>query len=163
VKCKRYYRCYSTARAIARRNVALLSSLLLLSTASAQDYSIDWFTIDGGGGASGGGMFHLSGTVGQPDAAPQAMTGGAFSLTGGFWSLFAVQTPGAPLLTIRSAGANSVIVEWPSNSPGFALQQSAGVNGGWAIVPQLVSDNGATKSVTVSPAAGNRFYRLFKP
>src|SRR5258705_2546512 len=56
--------------------------------ASAQ-YSIDWFTIDGGGGTSTGGVYSVSGTIGQPDANAQPMTAGNFSLVGGFWSLFA--------------------------------------------------------------------------
>jgi hypothetical protein len=59
--------------------------------ASAQDYAIDWHTIDGGGAgpanASTGGTYALSATIGQPDARnhPQAMTGGSYKLTGGFW------------------------------------------------------------------------------
>ena len=32
----------------------------------AADFAIDWYTVDGGGGASSGGSFTLSGTVGQP-------------------------------------------------------------------------------------------------
>src|SRR6266705_3605561 len=78
----------------------------------AQSYSIDWFTIDGGGGTSTGGVYQVSGTIGQPDAGP-AMSGGNFSLTGGFWSLISVaQTPGAPSPTIIQSGP-SVIVSWP--------------------------------------------------
>ena len=34
----------------------------------AQSYQIDWFTIDGGGGTSTGGVYSVSGTIGQPDA-----------------------------------------------------------------------------------------------
>ena len=67
----------------------LLSLILLLvvvaETARAQ-FSIDWFTIDGGGGASSGAGFQVAGTIGQPDAqTPPVMTGGAFQLPGGFW------------------------------------------------------------------------------
>jgi hypothetical protein len=48
------------------------------------DYDLSWHTIDGGGVMrSTGGNFELSGTIGQPDAG--AMTGGNFTLTGGFW------------------------------------------------------------------------------
>src|SRR5207248_2554159 len=83
---------------------SLLVTLLLLSTlhlplftASAQSYSIDWFTIDGGGGTSTGSVYAVSGTVGQADANPQPLSSGNFSVVGGFWSLFSVvQTPGAP-------------------------------------------------------------------
>jgi hypothetical protein len=52
-------------------------------TASAQ-FDISWYTIDGGGGSSSGGTFQLSGTIGQHDAG--VMSGGNFTLTGGFWS-----------------------------------------------------------------------------
>ena len=66
-------------------------------------------------------MYSLSGTIGQPDANPQPMTGGSYALVGGFWSLFAVQTPGAPLLMIRLTTTNTAVVSWPSPSTGFTL------------------------------------------
>src|SRR5437879_3463286 len=107
--------------------VLLLSACLVLlpcSTARSQTYSIDWFTIDGGGGTSTGGVYSVSGTIGQPDAGGP-MTGGNFSLVGGFWSLFAQQTPGAPLLTIRLTATNTALVSWTFPSTGFSLQQNA--------------------------------------
>lgn len=48
-------------------------------------FDISWYTIDGGGGFSSAGNFELQGTIGQHDAGP-VMTGGNFSLTGGFWA-----------------------------------------------------------------------------
>jgi hypothetical protein len=51
----------------------------------ARQTSISWWTVDGGGGTSTGGVYTLSGTIGQPDASA-AMTGGAYTLTGGFWA-----------------------------------------------------------------------------
>jgi hypothetical protein len=52
---------------------------------SGGGYDLSWWTIDGGGITfATGGTFDLGGTVGQPDAS-NALTGGAFSLTGGFW------------------------------------------------------------------------------
>jgi hypothetical protein len=142
-----------------------LFSALLLSAPNvrAQDFNIDWFTIDGGGGTSGGGPFSLSGTIGQPDAGV-TMTGGNFSLTGGFWSLFAVQGPNAPLLTIQLVSINSAKVSWPSPSTGFVLQQNTDfTTANWMTVPGSVSDNGTTKSITVNSTGGRRFYRLFRP
>ncbi len=131
---------------------------------SAQNFSIDWFSIDGGGGTSAGGNFSLSGTIGQPDASVQPMTGGSFTLTGGFWSLFAVQTPDAPRLSIQRISGSSVRVVWPSPSAGFVLQQISDLNAtNWVNAPQSVSDNGTSQFITVSPANGRRFYRLFKP
>jgi hypothetical protein len=40
--------------------------------------------VDGGGGASTGGEFSISGTIGQPDAGV-VLGGGSFDLVGGFW------------------------------------------------------------------------------
>jgi len=100
-----------------------LAALLLCGAyAQAQTYSIDWHTTDGGGGTSSGGVYSVSGTIGQPDAGGP-MTGGNYSLTGGFWSLFAVQSPGAPLLSIERLGG-VVRVFWPKPSVGFLLDQS---------------------------------------
>jgi hypothetical protein len=146
-------------------SAALLVALLLSGIcAHAQNFAIDWFTIDGGGGTSTGGVYSLSGTIGQPDANAQPMTGGNFSLTGGFWSLFAVQTPGAPLLSIRLTTTNTAIVSWPSPSTGFTLQQNGDLNATiWVAAPQTVTDDGTNKFVIVNPPSGNRFYRLFKP
>ncbi|MCI0632121.1 MAG: hypothetical protein L0Y44_15870 [Phycisphaerales bacterium] len=46
---------------------------------------LSWHTVDGGGATfSTGDDFTLGGTIGQPDAGVP-MTGGGFSLTGGFW------------------------------------------------------------------------------
>ncbi len=69
-----------------KRLVTLAGALMILALAPAaiaQDFAIDWYTIDGGGGTSTGGDFVLSGTIGQPDAG--ALTGGDFALVGGFW------------------------------------------------------------------------------
>ena len=144
---------------------AFFAALLLTAAgAHAQSLTIDWFTVDGGGGTSTGGVFALSGTIGQADASVQPLSGGNFSLTGGFGSLFAVQTPGAPSLTIRLMTANAVRVSWPSPSPGFTLQQNADLNTtNWTYVPQMVTDDGTDRFIIVYPPAGNRFYRLFKP
>src|SRR5258708_33478001 len=43
--------------------------------AHAQTYSIDLFTIDGGGGASTGGVYSGNGTIGPPHAKPPGRTG----------------------------------------------------------------------------------------
>jgi hypothetical protein len=94
-----------------------------MTGANAQ-YAINWFTIDAGGGTSSGGIFAISGTIGQPDAA-WPMAGGNFSLTSGFWSLLStVQTPAAPLLSITLTSTNTAIISWPSPSSGFALRQN---------------------------------------
>jgi hypothetical protein len=138
-------------------------ALALPVTVSAQQFSIDWHTIDGGGGTSTGGVFAVSGTIGQPDAG--VMSGGSYSLAGGFWGIIsAIQTPGAPVLTIHRMPPNIVVVSWPSPSTGFVLQQNVELNTAtWTTAPQAVTDNGTNKFILVQPPVGNRFYRLFKP
>jgi hypothetical protein len=136
----------------------------LTKSALAQNYSIDWHTIDGGGGTSTGGVYSVTGTIGQPDAGA-LMTGGNYTLQGGFWAIQAVQTPGAPLLSISRTTTNTVVVSWPSPSTGWTLQQNtnsiSSVN--WSNAPGTIQDNGTTKTLIVNPPTGNRYYRLFKP
>jgi hypothetical protein len=139
-----------------------ISFLGTASRASAQAFSIDWHTIDGGGGTSTGGVFAVSGTVGQPDAHSQPMTGGNFSLTGGFWSVLAIQTPGAPLLSVERQGP-AVRVFWPVATPGFVLDQSPTAAGAWSQVPFPYATNATDISVSVSTPGGNRFFRLRQP
>jgi len=132
-----------------------------VSHAFAQTYSIDWHTMDGGGGTSAGAGFAISGTVGQPDASP-ALTGGNFSLTAGFWSV--LPTAGAPRLTVYRTNANRVVVSWPSPSTGFLLHQTTALApSNWSTPSEIVTDNGTNKFIIVNPPTGNRFYRLFKP
>jgi hypothetical protein len=142
----------------------LVCFIAAAQSSHAQNFSIDWFTIDGGGGTSAGGVYSVSGTIGQPDASAQPLTGGNFSLVGGFWSILPIQTPGAPLLTIQLTTTNTALVSWPSPSAGFTLQQNSDLNTpNWIAAPQAVADNGTSKSIIVNPPVGNRFYRLIKP
>jgi hypothetical protein len=145
-----------------RMNINILVSLLTLSAFSASaDYSIDWFTVDSGGGTSSGGQFSLSGTIGQPDAGLQA--GGPFVLNGGFWSSISlVQTPGAPVLSIHPLGA-TVRISWPAPSTGFFLEQAPSATGQWTQVQSPYSTNAVEISSTIPAAGGMQFFRLHHP
>ena len=139
--------------------LALLAVCGAAISTQAQAFTIDWYTIDGGGGTSTGGVFTISGTIGQPDAGGP-MTGGNYSLTGGFWALpAAVQTPGAPTLVITLGAAGFASISWSPATPGFVLQQSDSLtNPNWSNAP-----SGAANPVTVPAALPSRFYRLHKP
>jgi len=146
-------------KTLARMNIGRWSAALLLGIAwmaHAQSYSIDWYKIAGGGGTSTGGQYSVSGTIGQHDASG-AMTGGNYSLTGGFWSLISVvQTPGAPLLTITYSG-NQAIVSWSPSVTGWILQTNNNLaTGTWGNYAGQVSNN----RVANSPSWGNLFFRL---
>ena len=73
----------------------ILLGLLLVATASAAiaaaGYTLDWWTVDSGGGLSqdAAQQYTLQGGVGQPDAASSA--GDSYTLQGGFWSGGAVE------------------------------------------------------------------------
>ncbi len=133
----------------------------LCPRAFGQRYSIDWYKISSGGGASANGRYSVSGTVGQPDAGA-SLGGGSYSLTGGFWSLISVvQTVGAPSLTVTHSG-NNVVISWPSPSTGFVLQQNQNpAAGSWSPANGFtVSDNGTNKSITITSRTRNVFFRL---
>ena len=133
-----------------------------VATVRAQNYSIDWYKISGGGGTSAGGVYSVSGTVGQHDAGGP-MTGASYSLTGGFWALYAVQTPGAPLLRIFLTPTNTAVVAWPYPSTGFTLQVNTNLaSANWSAAGGTVNHVGGENQVFVSPPTGNRFYRLMR-
>jgi hypothetical protein len=127
-----------------------------------QNYTVDWSTIDGGGGTSTGGVYSVSGTIGQPDAG--RMSGGNYSVDGGFWGIVAaVQTPGAPLLSVSKTATNTVLVSWPYPSTGFSLQQNGAMGTtNWVAVTNSPAQLGQQWQVIASPPSGNRYYRLVK-
>lgn len=64
--------------------VLALFSLAGLARGQIDEYTLNWWTVDGGGGSSNGNGYTLNGTLGQPDADTVA-TGGGYTLAGGFW------------------------------------------------------------------------------
>ena len=131
----------------------------LCFAASAQPYTIDWHTIDGGGGSSTGGVYSVSGTIGQPDASVTPMTGGAYSVTGGFWALYAVQVPGAPTLTILPAGAGLAMISWTPATTNWVLQENLNL----ATTNWVNSPSGSTNPIVVPVNLPIKFYRLSTP
>jgi hypothetical protein len=135
------------------RLIAGIAAILLPATVLAQpQYTLDWSTIDGGGGTSTGGVYEVSGTIGQPDAGGP-MTNGQFSLTGGFWTLYAVQMPGAPRLSIRRTDGSSALLCWPYPSEGFGLRQCTNLYAAnWVAVTNAKVQVSNEWQVTVTPS-----------
>jgi hypothetical protein len=66
-----------------------------------------------------------------------------------------------PMPTINQSG-NSVVVSWPSFWTGWTLQQNSNLaTTNWS-ASGGVSDDGTNKSLTITPATGNLFFRLAK-
>jgi len=126
----------------------------------AQSYSIDWFSIDAGGGTSTGGVYSVSGTIGQPDSG--VSSGGNYSLIGGFWGAVipVPQADGPTLFLVNLQNGNAKVI-WVPNTPGFILQEAAALNPApiaWTNAP-VTYTNGAT----IPAAMQTRFFRLIQP
>ncbi|MGO8839216.1 MAG: hypothetical protein ACLQAH_09025 [Limisphaerales bacterium] len=144
------------------KKLILLFALLVPTISFAQSYSIGWYKVSGGGGTSSGGTYQISGTIGQHDSGGP-MTGGNYSLTGGFWALISViQTPGAPTLYISHSG-NTVTVSWLTVS-GWNLQQNNNLAApaGWTDSSGVTTEYGISFLNITSPT-GSLFFRLIKP
>jgi hypothetical protein len=78
--------------AVVVAGVLVAAFALPAAAQSGGGYDLSWNVIAGGGGKirDGTGLYSVKGTIGQP--AVGTMTGGAYSLTGGFWAL----PPGIP-------------------------------------------------------------------
>ena len=142
--------------------LCLLLGLLFCSPARAQSFSIDWHKISGGGATSSNGQYSVSGAIGQPDAGAP-MTGGSYSVTGGYWSLLrVVQTPGLPNLSIAGSGG-SVILSWTNSVP-CVLQQNANLalTNGWTTSGGAVTTENGVNRIVISHPDGNLFFRLAK-
>ncbi len=95
------------------------------------------------------------------------MTGGSYSLIGGFWGgVSAVQTPGAPLLTVqRNVLTGQVTVSWPQPADGWVLDQTPALSSVpsaivWTQVGFPYQTNAGQISVSVPSPVGSRYYRL---
>lgn len=155
----------NTSEAVEKRKrsgitIVMLTAVLAFGTAAiGQNYRIDSFTVDGGGGTSTGGVYSVSGTLGQAESGP-TLAGGNFILTGGFWALpIAVQTTNAPTLLVTPTTPGLARISWAPETPGWVLQEA------WSLSPANWSNcvTGATNPVVVPDAFPTKFYRLNKP
>ena len=79
-----------------RKILLALAALLLLAggavvhAQTGGGYDLSWNTVDGGSAMfSTGGSYSLGGAIGQPDAG--TLSGGGYTLVGGFWGGAAIQ------------------------------------------------------------------------
>lgn len=131
-----------------------------MSARALDNFSADWFTVDGGGASMSGGVFSLEGTSGQPDAGLITLANGEQLLKGGFWALdFSQLGNVSPTIQIQRTGLSEVTLSWYPDTPGFRLQQSL----------TLKSDSWTTlSSAPANPSVlpldmDHLFFRLLKP
>ena len=110
-------------------------------------------------GSTGG---FASDQIGQ--TRPKGITAAPYVVDGsdiGAYELQSYPAAAAIPLTITRSG-NGVIISWPSSSC-FVLQQSSTLNPpNWGNTPPF-NIVGGQKQVTIAPATGNLFFRLFHP
>jgi hypothetical protein len=137
-----------------RNGVLGVLAALAMSAAHAQEFSATWFSVDAGGGLSGGGAYALFGTVGQPDAAAPS-TGGEYTLTAGFVPGLGVQNE-APILNIAVISPGQVTLAWEAMGGDYVLQQSDALDAGaWTDIPA-----GGISPVVLTALESGKFYRL---
>jgi hypothetical protein len=130
-------------------------------------YTLTWSNIEGGGCLGTGGVYAVSGTIGQPDAG--RMAGGLYALSGGFWSIVdMVQTPGLPLLNIERLPGGAVRIFWHRQTNDVVLEEVSAISSspvtGWALVPPATYQTNLTHvSITLPMPTGMRVYRLRRP
>ena len=132
-----------------------------VATATSAQFSLAWWTVNGGGGASvsADGRFEVSGTAGQPDAGSQA--GGTFFLQGGFWNSAVAPVPGLWIVLMPDG---DVEVSWPAWAGNYVLEHAPTVTGApesWDDVsPATYQNDGSRFYITVPASPDMQFYRL---
>lgn len=139
-------------------------ALLLAGGARAQDFTLEWSAVAAGGGQSSGGDFTLDGSISPADAG--IMSGGDFELDGGFWSIIAaLDTPGAPPLSLNVSGAQ-VALSWPASAgTGFVLEEATALAAApgataWNALNLTAQFTNGLEVIQLPLTNGNRFYRL---
>ena len=156
---------------MSRTLIAGVLVALGVAPAQAQPFAAAWHTIDGGGGASAGGGFALQGTIGQHDASGP-LTGGAYSIVGGYWAGLGAGTPTVDSPSATAVASTTATLNANVTSDGGAAITDRGVVYSVAIVnnnPLIggasvtqVSTSGTTGALTVgvaglSPTTGYSF------
>ncbi len=144
--------------------IAIAGILILgMGIIPAQELKADWFSIDGGAGASTGGIYALNSAIGQADLG--AVGGGIYAFQDGFWIALVPQSETTAVLYISRASGGSLTISWTGSPSDFVLQESPilGPSAIWADVGAPVIVNGGENTVIQPAASGDRFYRLRHP
>ena len=143
----------------------VVSALGANSIPAQNNFTMLEHTVAGGGTASRGGGFALTGTIGQ--SLTCSLRGGGFTLAGGFWgAAIAVQQAGMPWLTVTKT-PNQATVSWPitDGESEIVLEASPvlGAASYWSVVVLRRDGVGGQNRVHLPANLGNRFFRLRRP
>jgi hypothetical protein len=138
---------------------SILLWIALTPAITSAQVALDWQTIDAGGGRGAGGAYTLVGTMGHVDAA--TLSGGTYSLAGGFSGGIVMQPPGPPALSINQT-TSKIILSWPVSSVNYQLQENItlSITGPWSAAARPRTTNSGRIRVTIPLSSGSQFYRL---
>ena len=151
----------------AKKSFLTTGIALFTTLALAQSYSIDWSTVDGGGGTSSGGQYTLACTIGQPDAG--TLTGGTYVLDGGFWAVIDSMAPTPPVIVANAndSGGGSLrqaILDAPAGSTimfGTNLTGTLTLTNGELLIAKNLSIGGpGAKVLAISGSNSNRIFHI---
>jgi hypothetical protein len=107
--------------------VSLAGLALATAMAAANDYAVDWYSVDGGAGTSAGGAYAVSGIIGQPDAG--VLSGGAYTVAGGFWAVGEAFTQPPVLSVSHDPERGAIILSWPVSAIQYLLEETSTLGG----------------------------------
>ena len=124
-----------------------------------QEFAIESWSIDSGGGSSNGGRFSVVGTIGQPDAGRHS--GGPYTIDGGFWQpVQVIQVAGAPQLHIDSE-ASMIVLSWNDPDGTAVLEESIDLrSASWQASSLTIQMDGAARRTSPFAPGTSRFFRL---
>ena len=101
---------------LSTRTLLILISLVIcsmiavpvLAAAVAGAYTLDWFSINNGGGSSSGGMYTLDSSIGQSLAG--ALSGGTYRLNVGYWPEITSEGPVSPTLALAKSVSLTMVI-----------------------------------------------------
>lgn len=118
---------------------------------------IDWSTLGGGGAVASGGVYELSGTVGQMATGPSA--GGAYTLDDGFWSVPAADLSSRELIV--NGGFEDVAGTFVPDGYGLmSLLPGSTVIPGWTTVDAELAWCGNANTFGARTPFGDGFLEL---
>ncbi len=140
--------------------LALLASWSMGSQTMAQNYSLEWFSLNSAAAESSGGTFWIDGAAGL--VVIGRLTADKYSLDAGSLALIALpQSTTGPLLRATLSATNTIVLAWPTAANGFRLQQNSNAsNANWTDVGSSTFVVGSENQAVLPISGRSKFFRL---
>jgi hypothetical protein len=132
--------------------------LVAAITMDAETMSLEWYALTANSSQCTGNGYTVLGSIGQPLVT--VATNRSYTLSGGFWSVVLVQTPGMPKLSLRPIGPQSFEISWTNTVPCIIQSCSDLKTQIWTNVPTAFTNSGLS-TVRLPATDKQQFYRLY--